>query len=149
MIAEMARSVEFFQVRSGWFDCTKLYRYVQGAYALDQGSWSALNLLEPHDCRDSKVCRVMSLGWFDCTKPSPSTSLRGKLGVMILILLKYQWKLMVKDNFYVKATLEVLEVGLEVPEVDCKWISSTYNALIVLLIHFLLISTSNSLPVDF
>ena len=31
------------------------------------------NLLEPHHCRDSKVCRV------DCTKPL-STSLEGKLG---------------------------------------------------------------------
>ena len=39
------------------------------------------NLFEPHHYRDSKVCRVLShefSGWFDCTEPSLSTSLKGK-----------------------------------------------------------------------
>ena len=33
---------------------------MQGAYALVRGGSSASNLLEPHHCRDSKVCRVLS-----------------------------------------------------------------------------------------
>ena len=39
------------------------------------------NLLEPHHQRDSKVWRVMSSGWFDCTEPSLATLLQGKQGV--------------------------------------------------------------------
>ena len=53
---------------SGWFDCTEPSltislqgkKGVQGAYALVRGGSSASNLLEPHHCRDSKVCRVLS-----------------------------------------------------------------------------------------
>ena len=33
---------------------------MQGAYALVRGGSSTSNLLEPHLCRDSKVCRVLS-----------------------------------------------------------------------------------------
>ena len=33
---------------------------MQGVYALVRGSSSASNLLEPHHCRDGKVCRVLS-----------------------------------------------------------------------------------------
>ena len=55
IITEMARCLEFFNMSSGWFDCTKPSlttslegkQGVQGAYALVRGSSRALNLLEP------------------------------------------------------------------------------------------------------
>ena len=53
---------------SGWFGSTELSlttslqgkQGVQGAYALVRGGSSTSNLLEPHHCRDGKVCRVLS-----------------------------------------------------------------------------------------
>ena len=41
------------------------------------------NLLEPHQDRDSRVCKFihMSSGWFDSTEPSLTTSLQGKQSV--------------------------------------------------------------------
>ena len=48
-----------------------------------QAHRTSSSLLQPHLCRDSKVCRVLSheFGLFDCTEPSLSTSLQGKQGV--------------------------------------------------------------------
>ena len=76
---------------SGWFDSKELSlttsllgkQGVQGAYALVLGGSSASNLLEPHHCKDSKVCTVLSheFGVLDCTEPSLTTSLQGKQGV--------------------------------------------------------------------
>ena len=65
ILAEIER---FFHSNSGWFNCaepsltTSLLgkQGVQGAYALVRAGSSASNLLEPHHCRDSKVCRVFS-----------------------------------------------------------------------------------------
>ena len=84
---------------------------MQGAYALVQGGSSTLNLLEPHHCRDGKVCQGLShefgvvrlygtfsnhiiaaiarcvelfhssSGGFDSTEPFLNTSLQGKQGV--------------------------------------------------------------------
>ena len=55
IIAEIARRVEFFDMRSGWFDCTEPSlttslqgkQGVQGTYALVRGVSSASNLFEP------------------------------------------------------------------------------------------------------
>ena len=68
IIAQIARCVEFFHMSLGWFDCTEPSlttslqgkQGVQGAYALVQGGSSSSNLLEPHRCKNSKVCRVLS-----------------------------------------------------------------------------------------
>ena len=43
-----------------------------------QAHRTSSKLLEPRHCRDSNVCRVLSLGWFE---PSLTTSLQGKRGV--------------------------------------------------------------------
>ena len=51
---------------SEWFDSTEPSlttslqekQGLQGAYALVRGGSSTSNLLEPHHCRDTKVCRV-------------------------------------------------------------------------------------------
>ena len=65
IIAEIARCVEFFHMSS---DCTEPSlttslrgtQGVQGSYALVRGGSSASDLIEPHHCSDSKVCRVLS-----------------------------------------------------------------------------------------
>ena len=76
---------------SMWFNCTEPSlstslqgkQDVQGAYALVHAHRNSSNLLKPYHCRDGKVCRVfyMRSVWFNCTKPSLSTSLKGKQGV--------------------------------------------------------------------
>ena len=68
IITEIARCVEFCHMSSGWFDCTEPSlstslqgkQGVKGAYALIRGGSSTSNLLEPHHCRNRKVCRVLS-----------------------------------------------------------------------------------------
>ena len=78
---------------SGWFDCTEpclttSLQRKQGCLSTSSGWFKCIeppqtssNLLEPHHCRDSKVCRVLSheFGWFDCTELSLTASLQGKL----------------------------------------------------------------------
>ena len=77
---------------SGWFDCTKpsLSIALQGkpgvqcAYALGLGGSSAPRTFSDHSIAELAWCGEFchrSLGWFDCTKPSLSTSLQGKQGV--------------------------------------------------------------------
>ena len=53
---------------------------MQGAYARVWCSSSALNHIVADIARCGEFFNI-SLGWFDCTKPSPSTSLQGKLDV--------------------------------------------------------------------
>ena len=62
IIAEIARRVEFFDMSSGWFDCTEPSpttslqgkQGVQGAYALVRGGSSASNLFEPSQTTSSQ-----------------------------------------------------------------------------------------------
>ena len=83
---------------SGWFNCTEPSlstslqgkQDVQGAYALVRGVLSTSNLIEPtysnHNTTEIARCGGtchMSLGWFDCTEPSLSTSLQGKQDVQV------------------------------------------------------------------
>ena len=95
IITETARCVEFCDVSSGWFDCTKPSlstslqgkQSVQGAYALVRSDSSTSNhrrtfsnhiIIEIARCVE--FCH-MSSGWFDRTEPSLSTSLQGKQGM--------------------------------------------------------------------
>ena len=94
-ITEITRCGEACHMSLVWFDCTESSlstslqgkQSVQVAYALVRGglkhiephrTYSNHNITEIANC--GEVCH-MSSGWFDCTEPSPSTSLQGKQGV--------------------------------------------------------------------
>ena len=92
---EIARYIEFFYTSSGWFDRTKpslttSLQGIQGVQGAICTSWMRFKHLAPHRTFSNytltEIARYldffhMSSGWFDCTEPSPTTSLQGIQGV--------------------------------------------------------------------
>ena len=95
ILTEIARCIDFFHMSSGWFDCTEPspttslqgIQGVQGAICTGSGRFKHI---EPHrtfsNCILTEIARYIdffhsSSGWFDCTEPSPTTSLQGIQGV--------------------------------------------------------------------
>ena len=95
ILTEIARFREFFYTSSGWFDWTKpsLTTSLQGLQGVQGAlctSWMRFKHIEPHRTFSNytltEIARYldffhMSSGWFDCTEPSPTTSLQGIQGV--------------------------------------------------------------------
>ena len=95
ILTELARYIEFFYTSSGWFDWTKpslttYLRGIQGVQGAICASWMRLKHIEPYQTflnyTLTEIARYldffhMSSGWFDCTEPSPTTSLQGIQGV--------------------------------------------------------------------
>ena len=67
-LIEIARYIDFFYTRSGWFDSTEPFRttYSQGCmvpmhlFRVVQPQRTSSNVFEPLQCRESKVCRGLS-----------------------------------------------------------------------------------------
>ena len=95
ILTEIARYLAFFYTSSGWFDWTEPspttslqgIQGVQGAICTGSGRFKHI---EPHrtfsNCILTEIARCIdffhtSSGWFDWTKPSPTTSLQGLQGV--------------------------------------------------------------------
>ena len=96
---EIARYLDFFHMSSGWFDFTEPspttslqgIQGVQGAIC----SSGRFKHIEPHQTFSNyiltEIARYIeffytSSGWFDCTEPSPTTSLPGIQGVQGRVL---------------------------------------------------------------
>ena len=94
-LTEIARYLDFFHMSSGWFDCTEPspttslqgIQGVQGAICTSSGRFKHI---EPNRTFSNfiltEIARYIdffhtSSGWFDCTEPSPTTSLQGIQGV--------------------------------------------------------------------
>ena len=88
---EIATYINFFHTSSGWFDCTELSptTSLQGIQGV-QGAICTSSEVQAHRTFSNyiltEVARYIeffytSLGWFDCTKPSLTTSLQGIQGV--------------------------------------------------------------------
>ena len=95
ILTEIARYIDFFHMSSGWFDCTEpslttsLQRIqgVQGAICTGSGRFKHIepyrtfsNFILTEKARYIEYFHTSS-GWFDCTEPSPTTSLQGIQGV--------------------------------------------------------------------
>ena len=95
ILTEIARYLDFFHLSSGWFDCTEPspttslqgIQGVQGAKCTGSGRFKHI---EPHRTFSNFILTEIawyidvfhtSSGWFDCTEPSPTTSLQGIQGV--------------------------------------------------------------------
>ena len=91
----LQRYLECFYTSSGWFDCTEpspttSLQGIQGVQgAICTGSGRFKHIEPPRTFSNFLLtaiamyidCFHMSAGWFDCTEPSPTTSLQGIEGV--------------------------------------------------------------------
>ena len=87
LFTEIARYKEFFYTSSGWFDWTKpslptSLQGIQGVQGALCTSWMRFKHIEHHRTFSNytltEIARnldVFRSGWFDCTEPSPTTSL--------------------------------------------------------------------------
>ena len=95
ILTEIARCKDFFHMSSGWFDwpepsLTASLQGIEGMQGAICTSWMRFKHSESHrtfsNCSLTEIARYidffhLSLGWFDCTEPSPTTSLQGIQGV--------------------------------------------------------------------
>ena len=94
ILTERGRYIDFFYMSSALFDWTEpsLTASLQGLEGVQGAlctSWMRFKHIEPHrtsNCILTELARYidffhMSLAWFDCTTPSPTTSLQGLQGV--------------------------------------------------------------------
>ena len=95
ILTEIARYIEFFYTSLGWFDwaepsLTTFLQGIQGVPGTICTSWMRFKHIQPHRTFSNytltEIARNldffhMSSGWFDCTEPSPTTSLQGIQGV--------------------------------------------------------------------
>ena len=95
ILTEIARCKDFFHMSSGWFDwpepsLTASLQGIEGMQGAKCTSWMRFKHIESHrtfsNCSLTEIARYidffhLSLGWFDCTEPSPTTSLQGIQGV--------------------------------------------------------------------
>ena len=95
IFTELARCIDCFYMSSGWFDWTEpsvttSLQEIEGMQRAICTSWMRFKHIEPHrsflnyiltEIARSIDCFHLSSGWFDCTKPSPTTSLQGIQGV--------------------------------------------------------------------
>ena len=95
ILAERGRYLDFFYMSSALFDWTEpsLTASLQGIEGMQGAkctSWMRFKHIEPHrtfsNCILTEIARYIdffhsSSGWFDCTEPSPTTSLQGIQGV--------------------------------------------------------------------
>ena len=95
IFTEIARCIDFFYMSSGWFDWTEpsLTTSLQEREGMQRAictSWMRFKHIEPHRSFMNYILTEIaryrdffhsSSGWFDCTAPSPTTSLQGIQGV--------------------------------------------------------------------
>ena len=74
-ITELARCVEVYHMRSGWFD--RVLMHLFGVVQAQRTSSNLSNHNITKLARCGEVCPLSS-GWFDCTEPSLATALQGK-----------------------------------------------------------------------
>ena len=99
ILTELARCIDFFHKRSGWFDCTEPsettslqgIQGVQGALCTGSGRFQHI---EPHRTFTKysltergryKAFNYRGSGWFDWTEPSLTTSLQGREVLDVLV----------------------------------------------------------------
>ena len=95
ILTDIARCINFFHMSSGWFDWTEpsVTTSLQEREGMQRAictSWMRFKHSEPPRsflnnsltelARYIDCCHASS-GWFDCTEPSPTTSLQGIQGV--------------------------------------------------------------------
>ena len=94
-LTKLARCIDFFHRSSGWFNWTEpslttALQGIEGIQGAKCTSWKRFKHFEPHRTFSNYILTelaryieffYMSSGWFDWTKPSPSTSLQGIEGV--------------------------------------------------------------------
>ena len=89
ILTEIARYIEFFYMSSWWFDWTEpslttSLQRIEGVQRATCTSLMRFRHIEPHRTFSNYILIsryieffYTSSGWFDCTEPSPTTSLQG------------------------------------------------------------------------
>ena len=95
ILTEIARYIEFYYTSSGWFDWTEpslttSLQRIEGVQGAICTSLMRFKHIEPHRTFSNYILTEISRyieffytssEWFDCTEPSPTTSLQGIQGV--------------------------------------------------------------------